>query len=55
MHLTLYIEAASIDIEEIVRKLTSTTLKQEGLDNLQEALNLGYSTASFLGYWDKIF
>ena len=49
------IEAANIDIDDIIRKLNSTQNKHEGLNELAEALNAGYSTATFLGQLEKLF
>lgn len=47
----------SIDIENILKKLHSPTpsLKQEGLDEMADALAAGCSTATFLGQLERLF
>ena len=51
----LNIETANIDLEGIVTKLNSDKQKLEGLNELDEALNNGCSTATFLGQLEKLF
>lgn len=47
----------NIDIENILKKLHSPTpaLKQEGLDEMADALAAGCSTATFLGQLERLF
>lgn len=45
----------NIDLDNILKKLHSTSSKMEGLDDLSEALNSGCSTATFLGMLERLF
>jgi hypothetical protein len=45
----------NIDIENIIRKLHSSTSKMEGLNDISDAFAAGCSTATFLGYLEKLF
>ena len=49
------LESLTLDLEGIMRKLNSSQAKLEGLTELEEALNAGCSTATFLGQLEKLF
>ena len=45
----------NIDIDSILKKIQSSTQKEEGLDEMANALAAGCSTATFLGNLEKMF
>lgn len=45
----------NIDIEGIIKKLHSNSNKMDGLNEMADALASGCSTATFLGFLDKLF